>query len=247
MSSSWLSKASLAVVAGLAVTAAGAADVQAGSLQLGNSGWTASWDASQDSHLALAVDSVSTDAVYIEKFVTFHPSDFNESGDFIDPVVISFQHSGSSATPYIVLNDEILVNRTGSDWNGFKFTLLSDQNNGQSASFDTAKTGIGTPTGFTIDPFTTHQYSQDNTILNVGGGTIPAQPVGQNVWFPGTNIGGLVIDSAGNDSFTLKEQPTLGTTPPPAIPLPAAAWSGLSGLVGLALLGSYKRSRRQTA
>ncbi len=246
MSSSWLSKASLAVVAGLAVTAAGATAVQAGSLQLGNSGWTASWDASQDAHLSLAVDFESADAVYIEKFVTFHPSDFNESGDFIDPVVINFQHSGSNAAPYIILNDEILVNRTGADWNGFKFTLLSGQNAGQSTQFDPVKTGIGTPTGFTIDPFTTHEYSQDNTILTVGGGIVPAQPVGENVWFPGTDIGGLVIFSAGNDSFTLKEQPQVGPPPPP-IPLPAAAWSGLSGLLGLALLGSYKRFRRQTA
>jgi hypothetical protein len=247
MSSSWLSKASLAVVAGLAVTAAGAVEVQAGSLQLGSSGWTASWDASQDSHLSLAVDSVSSDAVYIEKFINFTPSDFNESGDFINPVVITFQSSGSGATPYVILNDESLVNNTGSDWSGFKFTLLSGQNNGQSVAFDPAQTGIGTPTGFTISPFTTHEYSQDNTILNVGGGTVPAQPVGQNVWFPGTDMGGLVINSAGNDAFTLKEQPTTGKTPPYVIPLPAAAWSGLSGLLGLGLLGSYKRARRHTA
>jgi hypothetical protein len=246
MSSSWLSKASLAVVAGLAVTAAGAADAQAGSLQLGNSGWTASWDASQDSHLSLAVDSVSSDAVYIEKFINFNPSDFNESGDFIDPVVITFQHSGSGATPYVILNDESLVNNTGSDWNGFKFTLLSGENNGQPVSFDPVKTGIGASNGFTINPFTTYAYTQGNTILTVGGGTVPAQPVGQNVWFPGTDVGGLVINSAGNDTFTLKEQPTIGKTPP-AIPLPAAAWTGLSGLLGLGMLGSYKRARRQTA
>lgn len=246
MGSSFIKKVSLAAVAGLAVTAAGSAVAQAGSLQLGNSGWTASWDSSQDSHLGLAVDYEANDAVYIEKFITFYPSDFNESGEFINPVVISFQQSGPSATPYIVLNDESLVNRSGADWNGFKFTVLGGANQGQSSSFDVTKTGIGTPNGFSIDPFTTANYTQGNTILTVGGGTVPTQPIGQNVWFPGTAHGGLVIYTAGNDSFTLKEQPSVGPNPP-VIPLPAAFWSGISGLVGLGLLGSVKRLRRQTA
>lgn len=242
MISSWLKNASFAAAAGVAVIAMGTTAADAGSMQLGNSGWTANWTSPD---LALAVDFESNDTVYLEKFVTFRESSFNESGEFIDPVVITFQQTSASAKSYITLNDEIVVNKTGTDWTGFKFTLLSGQSdNVQSVVFDVTKSNIGGSGGFTIDPFTQHDYSQGNTILTVGGGVVPAGPVGANVWEPGSVAGGLVIDTNHSDVFTLKEQPLIGGPTPPPIPLPAAAWTGLSGLAGLALVGSRKHLRR---
>jgi hypothetical protein len=242
MISSWLKSASLAAAASLAVVAMGTSSADAGSRQLGNSGWTASWSSPD---LDLAVDFESNDTVYLEKFVTFRESSFNESGEFIDPVVITFQQTSANAKSFITLNDEIVVNKTGTDWTGFKFTLLSgaDQQ-GQSVVFDVNKSNIGGTDGFTIDPFTNHDYSQGNTILTVGGGIVNAGPVGNNVWEPGSQSGGLVIDANGSDTFVLKEQPLIGGPTPPPIPLPAAAWSGLSGLAGLALVGSRKHLRK---
>jgi hypothetical protein len=100
--------------------------------------------------------------------------------------------------------------------------------------------------GFAIAPFTSAVYSSNNQVLTVdGGGVVPSAPpgvVGPNVWFPGVGPGALVIRAdpiAGTlRTFTLKEQPLT------AIPVPAAAWTGLSGLVGLAVIGSAKKLRK---
>jgi hypothetical protein len=233
-------KLSLAVLAGLSgLVATNAA--QAGSYALGNSGWTASWDSSNDGRLALNVDGETCDSVFIEKHVTFYDSDINESGQFIDPVVITFQQTSAHAAQYLVINDESVTNRTGQDWTGFRMTLLPSDG---SVSFDPGLSDISPPgNGFSIDPFTTHDFAQNNSIFTVGGGVVPTAPIGSNTWYPGAATGNLVIDTnAGafcNEAvFTLKEQPLTC-----AIPLPAAAWSGLTGLAGLALAGSRKSLR----
>jgi len=246
MNANWFRNVSLAMlaVAGLAVSSA-----QAGSTQLGNSGWTASWDNSFDSRLDLSVDFESTDTVFLEKFVTFNTSDINESGGFIDPVVITFQQTSANAKEWLVLNDETVTNQTGLDWNGFKFTILDGSTGtSQDVQFDEAKTNLGDNAGFSINPFTTFQYSDNHQVLELGGGTVPTSPpFGPNVWFPGVEAGGLYIHaSAIRDelrTFTLKETPLPGG-PGNIIPLPAAAWSGLSGLAGLALIGSRKTLKK---
>lgn len=233
-------KLSLAVLAGLSGLI-GANAAQAGSYALGNSGWTATWDSHNDGRLALNVDGETCDSVFIEKHVTFYSSDFNESGAFIDPVVITFQQTSANAAKYLVINDEAVVNRTGQDWTGFRMTLLPSDG---SVQFNPGLSDISPPgSGFSIDPFTTHEFSENNTLFTVGGGVVPSEPVGDNVWFPGSKGGNLVIDTnqgafCDQATFSLKEQPLVS-----AIPLPSAAWSGLSGLAGLALVGSRKKLR----
>jgi hypothetical protein len=143
--------------------------------------------------------------------------------------------------PHIVINDEQLANNSGADWSGFTMTLASLDNN---AHFDAAKTAVGQPNGFSIEPFTSAQFSNNNTLLTVGGGVVPSQPVGQNVWFPGATSGNLwMVDMASSSTapllaFTLTEQPVVA-----AIPLPGAFWSGLAGLAGLGLLGAIRKRR----
>jgi len=215
----------------------------AGTIQLGNSGWSASWASFRDDNLALNVDFESSDTVFIEKFVQFTPSDFNESGGFIDPVVIVFQQTSSNAKPFIVINDEQVINNSGVPWVGFIMTILG----APGVQFDAGKTDVNPPgSGFTIDPFTTHTFSNGNTRFEVGGGTIPSGPPipgpgDSNVWFPGTESGGLAIQTSATENglrgFSLKEQPNI-------IPLPAAAWTGLSGLLGLAVMSAAKRIRK---
>jgi hypothetical protein len=229
---SFLKKASVAVMAAAAGLFA-TASADAGSLVLGNSGWVATWS---DPNLGLAVDFQSQDAVWIEKFAVFTEESVNPAG-FVNPVNIVFQKISTNAVPYIIINDEMIVNQTGWDWIGFRFMLLPTDG---SVQFDAGRTDIAPPGGgFSIEPFTTHQYSQNNTILELGGGVVPSWPIGQNVWFPGATSGELAINTANGvelTAFALKEQPLI-------IPLPAAAWSGLSGLIGLALL----KSRRKVA
>jgi len=242
----WFRNASLALlaVAGLAVSSA-----QAGSTQLGNSGWSASWDDSYDSRLDLNVQFESTDTVFLQKFVTFVADDLNESGEFIDPVSIVFQQTSANAKPWLVFNDEEVVNQTGLDWNGFQFTVL-DGNTGtsQDVQFDQAKTDLGNNAGFSINPFTTFEFRDNNQVLELGGGTVPTSPpFGPNVWFPGAESGGLYIHATQITdvlrTFKLEEKPLPGG-PGNIIPLPAAAWSGLSGLAGLALIGSRKTLKK---
>lgn len=217
----------LAMVAGVGLLAAGA---QAGSLVLGNSGWTASWDASLDSRLGLNVEAETANSVFVEKFATF--TDANAMD-------ITFTRTaGVSALPFIVINDEMVVNQTGQDWTSFRFTLAPSSGG---LAFDAGQTAISPPgSGFSIDPFSASAYSAGNTVLDVSGGTVSAV-LGSNVWMPGVRSGGLAINSGGANgpaSFVLSEQP--GNI----IPLPAAAWSGLSGLLGLGLIGSRKQLRK---
>jgi hypothetical protein len=219
----------IAMAAGLAGVALTATVASAGSLVLGNSGWQAIW---ANDNLALNTDGVTDNAVFIEKKMNFTTN---------DPVRILFQQiPGQTAVPYIVINDEQLVNRSGQDWSGFTMTVVGLV--GGNAHFDTVKTALGQTDGFSVDPFTTGTFSNDDTVLTVGGGVIPSQPVGQNVWFPGAGSGNLwMIDTSSTVpllAFTLTEQPIV--TP---IPLPAAAWSGLAGLVGLGGLSLMKKRR----
>lgn len=229
-------KVSVAVVAAVAGLFA-VQSANAGSVILGNSGWLASWDASLDGTVAINYDFESSRAVYIEKFINFTRQSDLLAGS-VDPVAIVFTRVLTNATPYIVMNDEILINNTGLDWTGFEFTLLPGNS---SLVFDQALTEVAPPgNGFSIGPFTTHTYNASSTILTVGGGMVGTQP-GQNIWFPGTVSGGLAIQTNASGSqvgsFTLKEMPIV-------VPSPMAAWGGL---VGLAVLGVCKRFRKPSA
>ena len=215
----------------------------AASLTLGNSGWVATWDSSLDdafgSQVSLTVDGETANSVTIEKFAVF--ADAVQSDGTIPPISISFQATRPDAAQFIVIGDETVINHTGVTWNGFRFTI-QDGNTGtsQDVQFD-----VGQSAGFSIAPFTTRAYSQNNQILTVDGGPgIPSAPpgvVGPNVWFPGVGPGALVVRADPVQgtlrNFVLKEQPLT------VIPVPAAAWTGLTGLVGLAVIGSAKKLR----
>jgi hypothetical protein len=221
-----------AIAAGFVSLAVGATSAQAGSLALGG-GWEASWDSSLDADLSLAVDFVGHDAVFIEKHLQF-----NNNG----AVDIKFTQTGPGAK-FIVLDDEQVINNTGGSWASFKISL-------DNAAFDTVKTDVKPPgSGFDISPFTSGVFSDADHTLTVSGATIPSRPAAGNTWFPGTgaNSGLWVIDGALSGvnghlaSFTLTEQPGPGGH---VIPVPAAAWTGLSGLIGLAGLSLRKSVRR---
>jgi hypothetical protein len=229
----------LLTLAGVATVGLGASAASAGSLVLGDSGWTASWASSRDSQLSLNVDAVSNGVVFIEKKL-----DYNEgrnSFGFFDPVVITFQQTRADAVPFIALNDEQVINNSGENWDNFRMTLLG-------AQFDTSRSDA-----FTVNPFTDQTYSVNDSILDIAGG--PGVADG-DTWFHGSapidDNALFVINPIGSDdtlgAFSLKEQPNAGGSPPPVvIPLPASVWTGLSGLGGLLLLGGGKKFRRVLA
>jgi len=207
---------------------------------LGDSGWSARYDNTEISLTLLnpPADEDEVAWVVLQKVAQFDeaPNDFG----FIDPFEISFIQNAAEATQYVVIDKEYVFNDSGVDWTGFRFIIedpMVDVDGG--AQFDQ-----GLSSNFSVDPFTTKSYSADSRELTVGGGVVPdAFP--NDEWRPGTT-GALYVDAKPFDnggarrSFIFKEQPTTTTV----IPLPAAAWSALSGLIGLGAIATVKHWRR---
>lgn len=228
----------------VAVSAVGVQPVDAGSMILGNSGWRASWDPSFDqvdgTYVVLTVLAETSDSVVVQKGAVFTngPDQFG----LIAPVEINFEQISANAAANIVVTSESVTNATGIAWNGFKF-IIEDGTTDTAAdtSFNLDRT-FGTPPPFNVSPF---------QVVDVGGPTSQPQIITLGdgilnhgeIWRPGVGPAGgeLVIHAApktdGSQRFVFKEQPL-------PIPLPAAAWMGLSSLAALGAFGSLKRTRR---
>jgi hypothetical protein len=155
-----------------------------------------------------------------------------------DPLVITFNRIDPNAKT-LIINDEAVVNNSGEDWTAFRMELSSGSSAGGVPNF-AFMTSDGTPGigDFKIDPFTQFTFYNQNSGLLLNGGTVK---VG-STWQPGSqsNTGLAIVANALTDNtFSLKELAIPGT----AIPLPAAAWTGLSTLVGLGILGAGKKLR----
>lgn len=249
MSVSWFKFTASAVVAGALCIGATASSAQAGSMVLGNSGWKASWSPAFDdaahTYVTLSVLAETCNAVVLEKVAVF--TDGPDQYGMIAPIEINFEQIRGDAVQHIVFTSENVSNYTGVDWSGFKFIIEDgttgtpadthynlDETFGSSNPFDTSPfsvTSIGSPYGMP-------------QIITVGDGTLP----NGSIWYPGigATAGELVINAApscdGAKRFVFKEQPI-----PSAIPLPAAAWTGLTGLLGLALPRAARKIRKSIA
>lgn len=234
-------KTSVALIAGTAAIAAlvlPASPAQASPVvrQLG-AGWVATWDSSQNVDLLVQTDGQSADALILKKVAVFTTSDVNSFGG-LSPIAITFQRQSVTAPQFLVIGSEEVTNQTGQAWNGFTFAI---EPSSTKAAFDPARSNA-----FSITPFTNAVFSDSNRVLTLTGGTVPSSPASGNIWTPGAT-GELVINSNAAQAnqltdFVLKEQPNAGPPgpppPPSAIPLPAAAWSGLSGLLTLVVVGA---------
>jgi hypothetical protein len=219
------------LLAGVAGMLAVTATAHAGSQVLGDSGWTAHWSDAPGNVVSISSpDAVTSVAVFVEKFINYTSN---------EPVTVWFQQTRADAVPYVVINDEQVVNHTGSTWSGFTMQVSGP------AAFDPDKSNVGQSDGFQLTPFTTGAFNDDNTLLSIAGGTL-ASTAPDNVWFPGAGPGELWAISAVGDEedlacFSLIETPIPSTL----IPLPAAIWSGLGGLLGLGAIGLGQRLRRR--
>jgi len=194
-----------------------------------SSGWTWDISAAQESLANLVFIRLEGNNFFFEK-----DAHLTSAGD---PLVITFNKVDPNAKN-LVINDENITNLTGQDWTSFRFDLSSGSSGGTpSFAFATSNgaSGIG---DFNIDPFTTFQFQNSNSSIQFGGGTVKNGAT----WFPGSqSTTGLMIVANGQtaSSFSLKELPN-GTP----IPLPAAAWSGLTVLAGLVAVNGVKRLRQ---
>jgi hypothetical protein len=189
-----------------------------------SSGWTATIpDVGDGNSVSLSFVRSADGVFYFNKTATLTTNDA--------ALVIEFDRTSASAST-LAIGTESITNSTGIDWDGFRtFVSTATAAGGTGAGFQLS-TAAG---GFKIDPFTTMTFSNNNTELDVSGGIV----ANGATWNPGsTTTGGIVIlsGSSTDDRFLLKEIAS-------PIPLPAAAWTGLSTMVGLALLGAAKRLR----
>jgi hypothetical protein len=205
--------------------------VDAASKLLGDSGWRVHFGDGLNIHL----DGITSDRaeVQIEKIAQFTEGFDRGVGPTLE---VTFEQVSFDAVPFIVVDSESVLNQTGENWIGFRFSLTeATTGDDLNVKFDDEKT-FGDDDPLNIDPFTSHQFSDDFTELVVSGGTVP----NGDTWQPGSgnNAGELVIfgapvSSGTKRAFFFKEQPI--------IPLPAAAWTGLTGLVGLGLFSKKLR------
>jgi len=204
------------------------------------------WMAEMDPGVDLTILSTSNNGITLslEKFADF-TTGVNANG-IIDPLKIVFRQISSSAVPNISIDNETVLNDTGTSWSGFRFIVEGGlSNNGAVPAFDTAASA-----GFSVDPFTTSTFSADSKELDATGGTLTSGAFPSNLFSPGQASGALVIaadpfaSGSVSQTFVFKEQPITGPSTGPVIPLPAAAWTSLSGLLGLGLISKAKNLKK---
>jgi hypothetical protein len=218
--------AGFSAVLGLMSSASKAATVVS---DIGGSGWTATF-----SGLSLTADPTQPSGqLDVEKGATFLPSNAGEG------LLITFTQTSASATGLIDFTNESITNATGSTWSGFDFILL---NSNASASFvSSANSPFAPPAGM----FTTVSVTSvdGNPTVVYGGGS--QANFATSLWGIGAD-GDLIIDANPlgiGTTFTFKEVPVTG----PLVPLPAAAWQGLAGLLGLGLIAKAKSLKKLMA
>jgi hypothetical protein len=139
------------------------------------------------------------------------------------PLGITFTQSGSSAASSVAILTESVTNNTGTSWSGFEFLLVNFADNSDS-SFSKTFTA---PTGYSLSSSTGTDIIYSGSQANLG--TL--------LFGPGSE---LLIDANPlgiGTTFVFKEIPVVG----PLVPLPAAVWQGLGGLLTLGLIGLGKK------
>jgi hypothetical protein len=195
------------------------------------------WAAATDNNVDLTILSAGSNGLVLrlQKFADFTEPKL-DSNTF-QPLSIVFRQLSSSAAPSIVIEEENVLNDTGETWGGFRF-LLEGGVNGNTPKFDTSASS-----SFATNPFNDKVFKNNDKELLVTGGSLSSGNFPTNLWQPGRTDGALYINAnplssgALKQTFVFKEQPIL-------IPLPAAAWTSLSGLVAVGLLVGAKQARR---
>jgi hypothetical protein len=174
------------------------------------------------------VEDVQTNTLQL---VLEKDAQFNSTQSYL----ITFMQDKTVSAPAtsIVIANESITNNSGVDWSGFSFSLL------------TPFTGPAFAAGDAFVPPSPYYstVSTSSSVISYGGN----QPDGTvSLWnqtpASGSLSNQLVINSdpiaGGVQSFSFKELPLV------SVPVPAAAWTGLTGLLGLAAIAYGKNIKK---
>ena len=181
-------------------------------IPLGNSGWAMLTGQCSDS-VGVAVDKVDkdNDLVVIELYKTFkNPA---ESGTFA-PIIFDFQKISEDAVSNIVIEDEYILNNTGTEWFDFHMYLLFPIGLGQ-VGFNPNFIPDGSQlesVSYTMN-FGYQGLPVELDFTNTIGGGVPSSPPGEDIFWPGSKSGRIVITTNPQmelgGRFSLKEIPTV--------------------------------------
>ncbi len=186
----------------------------------------------------VVVDGVSSDSVFV-RIEVFKTLTEGPVGGLFPPNVVSFRQrlDDADTVPTIRIAGEVVVNRTGRDWTGYRWEL-----DGNAVGFDKASVDGG---DFDFAPFTTYAWgpapargnlADHATSLAVAGGTVPDN----GLFLVDSDYGDLDIDidlAAAEDpaEFTLRQSP---------VPEPVTAGTLAAGLAAICLTNRTRRRGR---
>jgi hypothetical protein len=196
-------------------------------------GWTVSWGTG----VGLTVSATNSSQVDIQKTANFTAP--NQGYQITFSPISGF--TGTAATSFVI-DSESITNSTGSSFNGFSFVLLNTTST--LATFASVGRSFTPPTGSGYD-YTSVSLTSGSTILSYTG----TQDNGvTSVWGNGDASAtgdNLLINAPAGSDFALKELSSSGSSPPSAVPLPAAAWQSVAGLGGLLLFGLGRKLKQR--
>jgi hypothetical protein len=186
------------------------------------------WKISFPSDITLFSDG-GTDLT-LEKDPTF----FSTEG-----LVITFTQLSASASSQIVIQDENVTNLSNTSWSGFQFLVGGTLGaTFQPGAFDN---------GADSAPFPTEGIDSAHDTISLSGGTLANTDTA--IWGEGGSnpLASDLVINANPGTNGMLQNINFKEIPTTSVPLPAAAWSGMTGLLGLGLLASAKRVRKLLA
>jgi hypothetical protein len=155
----------------------------------------------------------------------------------LESALVTFNAVSASAPKSIEFENESITNSGTGAWSGFQFLLLSTTS--AQASFAGAGNVFVPPVGTGVDYTSFNLNGAKNTLTY--NGVQGAETISD--WGSTTPGDDLLINTNGSTNFAFDEVPVVGAT----IPLPAAAWQGLVGLLGLGAIALTRKIKNQLA
>lgn len=214
-----------AVAAVAAVLGLGAVQSASAATILKSGDMVGGWKVSFPTGISLTFDGISNGTIDLEKQAAFTST---------EGLVITFTQVSNTAAPKISFVNEALTNLGTKTWSGFQFLSLNTLVGNAADTTFLSPSDVFTPNA--DSHFTTVSYTPST--VTYGGGTVDPTDTAE---FGFGNAGDLVIDAQPatdgcHKVFNFKEMPL--------VPLPAASWSALSGLLGLGVIG-YGRNLKK--